>query len=86
MTMQDGDARHKYRGRGLHLDQHNHRRDDSNRGSRLHRDAQRAMVGIRLQRVHMRHLDHNQQRQQGQTQQSRCPKSAGLLAAALTEI
>jgi hypothetical protein len=44
------------------------------------------MVGIRLQRVHMRHLDHNQQRQQGQTQQSRCPKSAGLLAAALTEI
>lgn len=84
MTVLDNCAYYKYRGRGLDMDQHNHCRDNGNRGGRLHRDAQGAMVGIRFQRVHMRHLDHNQQRQECQTQQGRCPKSAGLPGAVLT--
>jgi hypothetical protein len=39
------------------------------------------MIGIPVQRVHMRHLDHGQQGQQDQTQKSRYPKSAWLPAA-----
>jgi hypothetical protein len=41
------------------------------------------MVGILVQRVHVRHLDHGQQRKQGQAQKSGCPKSPWLPAAAL---
>ena len=44
------------------------------------------MVGIRVERVDMRHLDHGEQRQQGQTQQRRCPESVWLPAAAPTII
>jgi hypothetical protein len=47
----------------------------------MHRDAQRAMVGIALQGVHMRHLDQNQKRQQGQAKNSDRPESARLPAA-----
>jgi hypothetical protein len=39
------------------------------------------MVGIPVQRMHVRHLDHGQQRQQGQAQKSGCPESAWLPAA-----
>ena len=86
MAVQDDRAHYKNRGRGLNLDEHNHCRDDGDRCSRLHRDAQRAMVGIRLQRVHVRHLDHSQKRQQNQTQHRGCPESAWLPAAAPTKI
>jgi hypothetical protein len=44
------------------------------------------MVGITVQRVHMRHLDHGQQGQQGQAQKSGCPESAWLPAANSAEI
>jgi hypothetical protein len=44
------------------------------------------MVGIALQRVHMRHLNHGQHRQQGQAQKSGCPESAWLRAANSAEI
>jgi hypothetical protein len=40
------------------------------------------MVGIALQRVHVRHLDHGQQRQQDQAQHRGCPESTWLPAAA----
>ena len=59
---------------------------DCNRRGRVHRNAQLAMVGIRVERVDMRHLDHGEQRQQGQTQQRRCPESVWLPAAAPTII
>jgi hypothetical protein len=39
------------------------------------------MVGILVQRVYVRHLDHGQHCQQGQTQKCGCPKSAWLPAA-----
>jgi hypothetical protein len=51
------------------------------RRSRVHRDAQRAMVGILVQRVYVRHLDHGQYCQQGQTQKCGCPENAWLPAA-----
>jgi hypothetical protein len=44
------------------------------------------MIGIAVQRVYMRHLDHGQHCQQGQTQQSGCPESARLPAANSAEI
>jgi hypothetical protein len=52
----------------------------------VHRDAQRTPVGIAVQRVYMRHLDHGQQGQQGQTQQRHCPESAWLPAVNSAEI
>ena len=59
---------------------------DCNRRGRVHRNAQLAMVGIRVERMDVRHLDHGEQRQQGQTQQRRCPESVWLPAAAPTII
>jgi flagellar biosynthesis component FlhA len=44
------------------------------------------MVGIAVQRVYVRHLDHSHHRQQCQTQQGGCPESAWLPAASLAEI
>ena len=44
------------------------------------------MVCIPVQRVHMSHLDHGQQRQQSQAQKSDYPKSAWLPAVASAEI
>ena len=55
--------------------------NDRNRRGRVHRNAQLAMVGIRVARMDVRHLDHGEQRQQGQTQQRRCPESVWLPAA-----
>jgi hypothetical protein len=40
------------------------------------------MVGIRVERMDMRHLDHGEQRQQGQTQQGGRSESVRLPAAA----
>ena len=59
---------------------------DRNRRGRVHGNAQLAMVGIRVERMDMRHLDHGEQRQQGQTQKRSCPESAWLPAAALANI
>jgi hypothetical protein len=44
-------------------------------------NAERAMVGIALDRVNVRHLDRDEQRQQGQTQQRRKTESSVLTAA-----
>jgi hypothetical protein len=71
---------------GPHSDQDDRGRHHRNRRGRVHCDAQRAMVGITVQRVHMRHLDHGQQGQQGQAQKSGCPESAWLPAANSAEI
>jgi hypothetical protein len=44
------------------------------------------MIGILVQRVHMRYLNHGQQRQQEQAQKSGYPESAWLPAANPAEI
>jgi hypothetical protein len=44
------------------------------------------MIGIAVQRVYVRHLDHGQHRQQGQAQKSGCPESTWLPAANSAEI
>jgi len=44
------------------------------------------MVGIARQRMHVRDLNHGQQRQQGQTHESSCSESVWLPAATLAEI
>jgi hypothetical protein len=33
---------------------------------RMHHDAQRAVIGVGVERMYVRHLDHRQQRQQDQ--------------------
>ena len=62
------------RSSGLH---HDHKRSDyRDRSRRLHCNAQRAMVGIVGDRMHVRHLDHGQQRQQDQAHHRRNRQSA----------
>jgi hypothetical protein len=80
MTMEDDRAHLDNRRGGPYLDQdHDGRRNRNGRGT-LHHHAQRAMVGIAVERVHVHHLDHSQQRQQNQTQQGGRPKSLRLRA------
>jgi hypothetical protein len=81
MPVADNRARLDNRRRAPHFDQDNRSRHHRNRRSGVHRDAQRTMVGIPVQRMHVRHLDHRQQRQQGQAQKSGCSESARLPAA-----
>jgi hypothetical protein len=47
--------------RAPNYDQDDRCRHHRNRRRRVHRNAQRAMVGIPVKWVHMRHLDHCQQ-------------------------
>ena len=86
MPVADDRARLDNRRGAPHSDQDDCCCHHRNRHSRVHGNAQRAMVGIALQRVHVRHLDHGQQCQQNQTQQRGCPESAWLPAAAPAKI
>jgi len=52
----------------------------------MHRDAQRAMVGIAVERMHVRHLDHRQQRQQDKTHHGHQRQSSLLCAVCPAEI
>jgi hypothetical protein len=78
MPVADNRARLGNRCGTPHSDQDNRSRHHRNRRSRVHRNAQRAMVGVALQWMHVRHLDHGQKRQQGQAQNSGCSESAWL--------
>ena len=60
-------SRLKHRHLGLDLHQHHCGSRNHDRRSRVHHDAQRAVVGIALQRMHVRHLRHSQQRHQDET-------------------
>ena len=71
---------------GSDCDQDHHGRHDGNRRGRMQDDAQRAMVCIAFERMHVRHLGHGQQRQQGQTQQRSDRESAWLPAAVPAEM
>jgi hypothetical protein len=52
----------------------------------MHGDAQRAMIGIAVERVQVRDLDHRQQRQQNETEQSGGAKSSWLPASFLAKM
>lgn len=71
---------------GSDSDQDDRSRHNRNRRRRVHGDAELAVVGIAIERMDVRHLDHGQQRHQGQTQQSCCPESAWLWVATIAEI
>jgi hypothetical protein len=86
MPVTDDRARLDNRRRSPHPDQDNRSRHHRNRRCRVHGDAQRTMVRIPVQRMHMRHLDHGQKRKQGQAQKSGCPESAWLPAVNSAEI
>jgi hypothetical protein len=61
-------------------------RGNRNRHRRMHGNAQRAVVGVALQRVHMRHLDDGEQSQQGQTHEHGRAESAWLPAVAAAQV
>jgi hypothetical protein len=56
----------KNRRGGLDVDQDNHGCRNGYRRCRVHHDAQRAVVGIGIERVNVGHLGHGQERQQDQ--------------------
>ena len=49
----------------------------------MQNDAERTMVGIALDRMNVRHLGRDEQRQQGQTQHRRKSERSALTAAKL---
>jgi hypothetical protein len=59
-------------------DQNNHDQHDNEGYNRVHHHAQRAMVGIAVGRMDVRHLDHDQKGQQDQAHHSRHSKSTLL--------
>jgi hypothetical protein len=60
-----------YRRRSSNPDQDNRDQHDNEGHDRVHHHAQRAMVGIAVGRVDVRHLDNGQKRQQDQAHHSR---------------
>jgi hypothetical protein len=53
---------------------------DRERHHRVHYNAERTMISITADSMHMRHLGHGQKREQNQAHNSRNPKSAWLWA------
>ncbi len=67
---QSGDLTHLNDRRGhTHLNQDDDRRGNTHGGNRMQNNAKRTMIGIRLQWVDVRNLNHRQQGQQRQTHQ-----------------
>jgi len=81
MPVTDERARFKSWAATLHLDQHNYGSRHRNGRGRMHDDAQLAMVGIALERMRVRHLDHRQQRQEGKAHHGGNRQSAWLRVA-----
>ena len=67
MTVADHNARFYNWRLGPDPDQEDNCRGHRNRRRRVHGNAELAMIGVGLQRMDVRHLDHGQQRQQGKT-------------------
>jgi hypothetical protein len=63
----DDRLRRKNLSGSLDLNQHNHRSYCRDGRCSVHYDTQRAMVGIAVEWVRVRYLDHGQQRQQCKT-------------------
>lgn len=73
MPVPDDRTRLSNRFWGSDSDQDHDGRGNRNRRRGVHRNAQRAMVGIVVQRMNVRHLDQGHHRQQRQTQQGSGP-------------
>ncbi len=82
----DRRARLKNRQREFEPEQHHRRGHHRNRRGRVHGNAQRAVVGITVDGVDVRHLDDSQHRRQQQTQQGRRPECARPGTVLPTEI
>ena len=70
----------------LQLNQNNNRRGQCHRRSRMQQDAKWAVVGIRVYRMHVRRLNHSQQRQQNQAHHGDNRQSEWLYLASSPEI
>jgi hypothetical protein len=74
----------------LNLHQHDNRGRNRHRNRRMHRNAQRAMVGVGIHRMNVRHLYNGQKCKQNKTHQGRYRQSSkfgvGLRAAISTQI
>jgi hypothetical protein len=57
-------SRFKNRRSRLYLNQNDNRRGQDDRRGRLQQNAKRAVVGIGVHRMHVRHLNYGKQRQQ----------------------
>ena len=82
--MANDDASFEERSLRADSDQNNRSGQNGNRGCRMHRDTQRAVVGVGLNRMDVSDLNDNQKSQQRQTHQSRgpesrCPRATGVL-------
>lgn len=86
MTNPGDDAGLENRRGGLDLDQHDDDGCDRDRRSRVHHNAERAMVGVVFDGMDVRHLDHCQQRQQDKAQHGYCRPGAWLSAAFSAEM
>ena len=71
----------KNRGAALNVYQNHDGSCDSHRCCRMHHDAKRAMVAVRVHRMNVRHLHHSQQRQQKQAHDRHYRQSTWLCAA-----
>jgi hypothetical protein len=74
------------RSRGPDLNQNDRSGEDRDRSRRLHGDAKLAVVGVLVERMHVRHLDDRQEGQQGQAQNGSERQSAPLRSAVLAEM
>lgn len=82
--MANDDASFEMRGLRADSDQNDRSGQDGDRGCRMHRDTQRAMVGVGFNRMDVSDLNDNQQSQQRQTHQghgseSRCSRATEVL-------
>jgi hypothetical protein len=79
-------ARFINRGAGLNLDQDNNCGRHSDRRGRMQHDAKWAVVGIRIDRMHVRNLNNRQQRQQDKAHHGHYRQSERLCAASSAEM
>jgi hypothetical protein len=81
MPMADDSVRSIFRGSSLKLHQHHYGSGHRHRRRGMHRNAQRAMVGIGIYRVNVDYLHHGQKHQQNKTHHGRQRQSTRLCAA-----
>jgi hypothetical protein len=78
---QDCRANRLNRSRSADPDQDNHHGGHRDGRGRVHDDAQRAVIGVGVEGVDVRHLHHGQKREQDEAHQSNCARCTGSCAA-----
>ena len=79
-------ARLKNRRSGLDLNQNDNCRRQGNRRGSVQQNTKRAVVGIGIYRMHVRHLDYGQQRQQDQAHDGDDRQSGSLCTPSPAEL